>query len=268
LAAVRIATYLESERDRVVEALKKEFAGLNGDSPTVDKKDRVGKLYRATHCQVYFQENELSGINENLKETTCEIQVCSLLAHVFNEIEHDLVYKNLKGVPSDKEMDQLNSLAGITTLGDINIKTLFEATISRRQSTEGEFTDVYDFIYRLRPLFSQASNFGNNAEQLYEILIKLGLDTPKKIKEELKYDSNTAASAYELAHKLADVVNQNLEIQLEVDPLSSDQLLIVLLTDNDRVARLKSLYPSGRGVGRAPRFMSLSKQIQTFQANP
>lgn len=262
LAAVRVATYLEADRDKVVESLKKEFIGSEGQSPSVDKKDKIGKLYRATHCQVFLNEYELVGINENLKETTCEIQVCSLLAHVFNEIEHDLVYKNLKGDPSDSEKEQLEALANITKSGDTIIKTLFAATIARRLNTEGEFNDVYDFIYRMRPNFPHASNFGNNAEQLYEILTKLGLDAPTKIKELIKYDSNSATNAYELAQKLSKFLDQNQDVQLEVDPLSSDQLLILILMDSDRVSRLKELYPSGRGVGRAPRFMSVSKQLQ------
>ncbi len=264
LSAVRIATYLEAERNRVVEAIKKEFAGLNGSPPSVDIKDREGKLYRATHCQVYLKEDELTGVNENLQDTTCEIQVCSLLAHVFNEIEHDLVYKNLKGDPSVAEKDQLVSLANITKVGDTIIKTLFEATIARRQNNEGEFTDVYDFIYRMRPDFPNASNFSNNSEQLYDMLKKLGLSTPKKIKENINYDSNSAEIAYNWAQKLADSVNQNQDVQLEVDPLSSDQLLILLLMDNERVTCLKELYPSGRGVGRAPRFLSLSKHLQSI----
>lgn len=267
LAAVRIATYLESDRDRVVEAIIKEFAGLLGNPPAVDKKDCTEKLYRATHCQVYLKDTEINGINENLQGTTCEIQVCSLLAHVFNEIEHDLVYKNLKGEPSDSERDQLTSLANITKVGDTTIKTLFEATIARRQSTEGEFSDVYDFIYRMRPSFPQSTNFSNNAEQLYDILNKLGLDTPKKIKDEINYCEDSATRALELAQELADSVNQNQEIQLEIDPFSSDLLLIMILMDNDRVTRLRGLYPSGRGLGRAPRFLSIAKHLQSHQSS-
>ena len=266
LAAVRVATYLESDREKVVEAILKEFDGLNGAAPVVDIKDNAGKkLYRATHCQVYLAESELAGINENLRGTTCEIQVCSLLAHVFNEIEHDLVYKNLKGDPSVAETDQLASRANITKVGDTIIKTLVEATISRRKSSEGEFTDVYDFIYRMRPLFPQAANFGNNAEQLYEISAKLGLDTPTKIRDEIHYNSDTEQSSYELALRLADFVNSNQDIQLEVDPLSSDQLLLPLLADDNRVSRLREFYPAGRGVGRGARFLSISKQLQIMQ---
>ena len=107
LAGVRISTYLEADRDRVVQEITKLFDGPNGGLAVIEKKDKSGTLYRATHCQVALKEEDLEEPNDNLKGLTCEIQVCSLLAHVWNELEHDLVYKPTTGELSHRENESL-----------------------------------------------------------------------------------------------------------------------------------------------------------------
>lgn len=69
LAGVRIATYLESDRQQVVDEITNSFVGKNDDVPVIERIDRNEKYrhYRATHCQVYLPEEDLSGTNENLK---------------------------------------------------------------------------------------------------------------------------------------------------------------------------------------------------------
>eukprot|EP01041_Mallomonas_annulata_P040611 gene40611-64544_t len=76
LAGVRIATYLESDRNTVVEEIRKEFSGRAAGAPEIDVKDAegVGRHYKATHCQVFLLDDELAGANENLRGTTCEVQ--------------------------------------------------------------------------------------------------------------------------------------------------------------------------------------------------
>jgi ppGpp synthetase/RelA/SpoT-type nucleotidyltranferase len=73
----------------------------------VEKKDQDGRFYRATHCQVALKAEDLVEPFDNLEGITCEIQVCSLLAHVWNELEHDLVYKPTTGTFSGRESDSL-----------------------------------------------------------------------------------------------------------------------------------------------------------------
>ncbi len=116
----------------------------------------------------------------------------------------------------------------------------------------------------MRPLFPQAENFATNAGQLYEACSKLGLDSPDRIKAALNWQQDTPQRGQRRAQQLSDVVNPNQDIQLEIDPLSSDQLLLLLLANNDTVERLKQLYPSGRGVGRAPRLLSVAKHLQNL----
>jgi len=139
LAGVRITTYVETDRNSVVEAIQALFTGPEGQVH-VDKKDDTslqrGSLYRATHCQVAIRDEELSGDNDNLKGQSCEIQVCSLLAHVWNEVEHDLGYKPLAGDLSSLEQDLLRVLGKETEAGDLVITNLLEAK-ERRLNERG-----------------------------------------------------------------------------------------------------------------------------------
>jgi hypothetical protein len=60
LAGVRITTYVESDRDDVVRLLTEAFVGPGpNESVLVDKKDNNETFYRATHCQVILQRDDL-----------------------------------------------------------------------------------------------------------------------------------------------------------------------------------------------------------------
>lgn len=134
LAGVRVTTYIEGDRAKVVELIREAFSGPNDGEVQVDVMDGKAKtpLYRATHCQVMINDNEAVGDNRNLRGVGCEIQVCSLLAHVFNEIEHDITYKPLGGAVTEREKRILAALGGLTLAGDEVIVTLLEA-VERRQ---------------------------------------------------------------------------------------------------------------------------------------
>lgn len=166
LAGVRITTYVETDRNSVVEAIQALFTGPEGQVH-IDKKDDAalerGSLYRATHCQVAIRDEELSGDNDNLKGQSCEIQVCSLLAHVWNEIEHDLSYKPLAGELSSLEEDLLRVLGKETKAGDLVITYLLEAKERRLNERGGIFVDEYDFVAKMRASFPSATRLGINA---------------------------------------------------------------------------------------------------------
>lgn len=189
LAGVRVATYVETDRLKVVEAIKKIFAGPGSDHVDVDNKDEAarerGSFYRATHCQVSLRQDVLVGTYENLHGLSCEIQVCSLLAHAWNEIEHDLGYKPLSGKLSALEGQLLEVLGRQTEAGDIVISALLSEKEKRLLANQGKFADEYDFVVRMRGSFLDSPDFGSNAGQLYEELVALEMDTPQKINEQL-----------------------------------------------------------------------------------
>ena len=170
-AGVRIATYVESDRDRVTSEVTKRFRGPTGDHVHVDKKDKPESYYRATHCQVALTDDDLAGGHENLRQDSCEIQVCSLLAHVWNEIEHDLQYKPLTGELSEAEHRTLNAQGDLTRAGDTIAVSLLAATDERLANSQGAFRDQWDFVARARRYFPTAADFGAHSGQLFQELL-------------------------------------------------------------------------------------------------
>lgn len=261
LAGVRILTYLESDREAVVNEITKVFIGKSdSQTPDIDLKDRDGngKHYRATHCQIYLPDEYLDGANDNLKGTTCEIQVCSLLAHVFNEIEHDLQYKPLNGVISTTEKELLDQLGLLTKAGDITIKSLLDAADSRLKDSSGEFADVHDFVVRVRDLLKFDNKFSKNAGQLYDELIQLNINTPEKITQQLaimkgKVVNPEILSEFTALQKYAS----EKEYDFELEEGTSDILLIALL--NKHYQQIISNHPTGRGHGRPSRLASIAR---------
>jgi ppGpp synthetase/RelA/SpoT-type nucleotidyltranferase len=136
LAGARITTYFENDRSRTVAFVQQRFRGY-GTTLTIipDVKDQPTQLYRATHCLVQVKDEDAVGAYQNLKGLACEIQVCSQLAHVYNEIDHDLRYKPLSGVPSRQEHELLNAFARLMEVGDTISNQVREAVETRQRET-------------------------------------------------------------------------------------------------------------------------------------
>jgi len=267
LAGVRIATYLESDRNIVVEEIRKEFSGRAADGPEIEIKDAVGRgmHYMATHCQVFLLEDELVGSNENLRGTTCEIQVCSLLAHVFNEVEHDLQYKPLNGELSDQEKEFIDQLGLLTKAGDITIKRLLHEAESRLQGRIGAFADVYDFIARMRIEMRLAEGFAANAGQLFDELMQLELTTPEAISQAVRQGDTQPLpeiAQVEYARLKAFMATDERQADLLEDG-SSDVLLVGIL--RSRLQEVLNFHPMGRGVGRPSRLAQIASWYRRMQ---
>jgi ppGpp synthetase/RelA/SpoT-type nucleotidyltranferase len=135
LAGVRVATYLESDRWRIVEALRVHFRFIDDlwalPNPDVRNQNERGRHYRAIHCQVGLADEDPGSGGLVEKGMSCEVQVCSMLAHVWNELEHDLGYKPLTGTLGEAEVDGLDALGLLVRSGDVIIKALLDANRSR-----------------------------------------------------------------------------------------------------------------------------------------
>lgn len=259
LAGVRIITYQEADRPKVVEEILRIFIGKDNDKIRIEVKDRNGrdgKYYKATHCQVALPAEYLTD-NFNLKNTTCEIQVCSLLSHVYNEIEHDLQYKTRKGNLSKDEKILIDQLGLITRSGDITIQRLLEATNERLKLQEGEFVDVHDFAVRMGELLNLGKLFANNAGLLYDEFLNLKLDSPETIISELLDRDETLidVAKYEYSKLTKYIASKN--INITIDQNSSDLLLLVLL--RKKVVTILKDYPSITESNRLSRLFRIAK---------
>jgi ppGpp synthetase/RelA/SpoT-type nucleotidyltranferase len=266
LAAVRISPYLEADRTKLVSKLQEAFEFGSGDEqhPNPDEKSKFGRAlhYRAIHCQVLIKGEDLVGANANLARTSCEIQVCSMLAHVWNEIEHDLGYKPATGGLSERELDCLDALGQLVRAGDVLIKTLLDANQERVAAIETPFNSHHDFATRMQVHFPAATNFHDHAAQLFDVLLDFGLDSPSKIREALLSQGYQARAEKLLSELSAHIKNVGTTV-LDVESATSDQLAVLLL--DKKLDELLERYPTGRGMGRPMRLVSMAKRFDSMR---
>jgi ppGpp synthetase/RelA/SpoT-type nucleotidyltranferase len=264
LAAVRVATYRPEDQDRVVEEIKKLFSGGKEPDVAVDNKDKLknGGFYRATHCQAALRDEELVGTYENLKGTSCEIQICSMMAHVFNEVEHDIAYKPEGGGPQEAEKGLLDALGHLTRTGDHIVSQLLAANETRMKEQVGDFNDAFDFVARLRKEFPGADLSGN-AGQLFDEMQSFKLTSLDKLKQsigEARFNTETGSKIIEDFN--AYITNKG-DMDFLLDKQSSDLVLALVL--DKCAAKIEENHPAGRGLGRPPRIRSIATRFLEFR---
>ena len=233
LSAVRIATYETRHEAQAVDLVCKRFHSEAGGTPVAEAKDyqndpsRRDNFYRATHVEVCLRPDDLVGTYSNVARVPCEIQVCSMMAHVWNEIEHDLGYKPFSGALSQFERDQLRHLGMMVRAADDTISHLLAATDQRLSAETTPFADVYDFVARLRPWFPGV-DFGRHAGPLFEILRPLRLLTPDAIRRQIDLSDPLSDHAKARLEQLAEG-GFFFSSFLDLHANSSDLLLVALL---------------------------------------
>ncbi len=267
LAGVRIITYQECDRPKVVEEIRKTFTGKDSQEIQIDIKDKngnEGKYYKATHCQVVLTADQMKD-HINLIDTSCEIQVCSLLSHVYNEIEHDLQYKPRAGSLSADEKLLIDQLGLITRSGDITIRRLLEATSERMKQHTGEFVDVHDFVIRMGEMLGIGTDFTRNAGVLYDEFIALGLNSPETIVSSLLDEGENLQTVAEAEFERLHRYLLSCHSPVNLDPHSSDLLLLVLLRRKlPDVLQPYSLHTRTEQVSRIQRIALLYKENNHF----
>lgn len=259
LAGVRVATFRTEDEGRVVEEIKRRFRGAGSGAVQVERKDRLTEdgfgFYRASHCQAFLLEEELAGPYEDLRDVFGEIQVCSMMAQVWNEIEHDIGYKPTGGGPQRVERSLLKALGHLTRSADEVISRLLEANADRLQEQTGEFQDVFDFVARLRGRFPGA-DLSRHGGPLFEELVALGVRSPEELKSQIGAENFDPVVAAEKLSEFNGFLIANNRLDLHLDEQSSDLLLVLLL---ERFAgRIVANHPTGRGKGRPPRIRSVA----------
>lgn len=261
LSAVRVATYEARHETEVVSLICERFVSDNDGVPIPDIKDRQtdpsrrDNFYRATHVEACLPQSDLVGTYANVARVPCEIQVCSMMAHVWNEIEHDLVYKPFAGELSALEKLKQKHLGTHVRMADDFISELLAATDERLAAETSQFVDVYDFVARLRPWFPGV-DFSKHSGPLLEVLRPLRLDTPQKVRRQIDLSEPLLHGAQE---RVAAFGAQSQLIRLLIDANSSDLLLAALLPKMARIfARVQS-----NDVGVA-RIRELAQMYLTF----
>lgn len=276
LAGVRIATYQYEDCAKVIDHLQQTFNGPDGDIQ-IDAKDRHiqdrTNFYRAIHAQVCLPEDELIGTYDNIADISCEVQICTMIAHVWNEIEHDIGYKPELGGPSEDEKKLIEMLGHTVRQGDQQISMLLAANARRLSQSSSPtepdpqtrpFRDVHDFVSRMQDYQDRAMpNFAKNSGQLFDLLEDLSLNIPSTLEEALQ-----PFDAAELRHEV-DLFSTFLGTKglsnLAPDNSSSDLFLLRLFSE--RLDPILDLHKGrvGRGRGRPTRLYRLARQFREWK---
>jgi ppGpp synthetase/RelA/SpoT-type nucleotidyltranferase len=266
-AGVRVATYRPEDQDHVEQEICQIFVGPDGGSVVPDPKDNINfeksRFYRGVHCQVCLPEEELVGDFENLRGASCEIQICSMMAHVWNEIEHDIAYKPLGMGPGPIEKGLLLALGHLTCSGDATISRLLEATEHRLAEQTGDFTDVHDFVARMRKDY-EGIELSVNAGIAFDLIKILDLMNPEKIASLVGTGKGPIGEAQALIGKFNAYLDSIGASDLRLNPHSADVLSVALL---ERDAKRIGDYYIEHSASRPPRAAMLARRYLEFLDN-
>ena len=280
LAGVRIAAYQHEDCEKLKHHLLEVFRGPAGGDVPVDIKDHhkddPQRFYRAIHGQVCLPIDELVGTYDNVDDISCEVQICTMMAHVWNEVEHDIGYKPDGVEPTESEKRLLLMLGHTVRAGDEQISMLLAANMRRvghehepRQGAhpdqpERAFRDVHDFVSRMQDYENQAMpEFAKYSGQLFDLLTDLKINSPSKLIDALRPFNVDALK--NLANDFSEHLEGNDLDGLAPDSESSDLILLCLL--ERKLTQILGIHKgrAGRGRGRPTRLHRMAKHYQSWK---
>ena len=121
IVGCRIISYFEDDVDKIVDIVKKEF--IIDEENSINKKnilesDKFGYLSYHLVCSINDKRLELPEY-QKYEGIKFEIQIRSILQHAWAEIEHDIGYKSILGIPKEIRR-KFSRIAGLLETADEN----------------------------------------------------------------------------------------------------------------------------------------------------
>jgi ppGpp synthetase/RelA/SpoT-type nucleotidyltranferase len=204
LAGVRITLAFPNDVEEVKQFLiaqfgdvEQRFWGLDENGNAVERTEKGRFIgYRATHFLVKWKQLESGSrwyITEEHVGRTVEIQVTSILMNAWQEAHHDLVYKQLNGVPSDDEKSLIDMINGIAHAGEMALVQLQKILKRRVETLSREFADEYEVGTWLKTHLPELLGVKKldyipmlqRLETLFDVLRIFGVTTPSKLEKDL-----------------------------------------------------------------------------------
>ena len=187
LAAVRVATYVQTDENKVTEAICRRFASPAGSAVVVDLKDKARQQPRE-----FLQSGSPRSVlaRAGYRWHLCQRRRRSVrspgLQHDGARLERDRTRHRLQAHerPLAIEKSTLINIGHLTRSGDGMLSQLLAATDAHNAEQTSAFTDVYDFVARARRWFP-GTDFATNAGPLFEELQTLRLNTPSGIQRQI-----------------------------------------------------------------------------------
>lgn len=259
LAGCRVIFYLDSDMQRFIEHIYKEFSVIK-NIPKFSPDD-----YNAHHLVVHLNKDRLN-LTEYSKFTglRCEIQLTTVLYHAWSEMAHDITYKSRKEL-SDFDQPAFESLK--KQFSDVMQNHIRQASYSfefiykqSQKLQEGKRIFDIQFLEGI-PKTTSNNELYENLSLLHKYVQEFGDKTPKEIdiisivenaikkaKDSAPQPIKTAIGDLEGRH-YADIVTVCLDILSELKYLHTDKifnLLIQLSISHDPSARKKALEILGK----------------------
>ncbi len=163
IAAIRITTYFSDDVDVVARIIEREFAVLAEHS--TDKRetldpDRFG--YQSLHYVATLASARCEFVEyQRFDGLKIEIQIRSILQHAWAEIEHDIGYKSVSGIPRDVRR-RFARVAGLLELADAEFASIRKSLEEYKGAVVAEIRDdpakVELDLLSLRALYTLDSN--------------------------------------------------------------------------------------------------------------
>lgn len=194
LAGVRIALYYPRHGEEVKNILNNEFTVV--DKKTINRMgideaihggyDRWFPGYCAKHYRVQLKNGTVNQEGVPIHNTKVEIQVVSVLRHVWAEVEHDVVYKGK--VPASRDDHRiLDGLSGAVFLGECFLDQLYQSQVAKVTTDNKGFETVYalgSFLWNWTASLGHCQvEYPVEVEFLKDLLGILGLNNPKTLRD-------------------------------------------------------------------------------------
>ena len=169
LAGVRILLYRPQDIEPACREIESLFALPEGQRYRRDHEHTEG--YQARHRVVALRDEMMEGDPRlsNLQGVHCEVQVVTLANHIWNELEHDIVYKTPTGQPSSEQTGLLQTLRDQMTVIEKSVARLMEATERQRASNLASIESPQDLQQALK--VRCARTIKGDFERLLELLV-------------------------------------------------------------------------------------------------
>jgi ppGpp synthetase/RelA/SpoT-type nucleotidyltranferase len=182
LAGARVLLYRPEDLDPTCALIERMFAVPA--EPRYRKDHNNAKGYRARHRVATLRDDDLRGELRNLAGVHCEIQVTTIIDHIWNEPEHDIRYKSATGLPSAEQSAFLRSLrAQLDGVVD-TVTALTEATNEEIARKEAPLQAADELRRALETMHGRA--LSGDFSRLFDILIKTHRSISRALLEAVK----------------------------------------------------------------------------------
>ncbi|KAK0638348.1 hypothetical protein DIS24_g9881 [Lasiodiplodia hormozganensis] len=177
------------ENAAVTEVVRRDIDG----SDTEDEYQNRFAGYQAAHYRVRLKPGHP---REFHSEDQVEIQVMSVLQSAWSEVEHNILYKQLKGRPSQPEKSMLDGLNGLVSIGELYLEQLsriYDERIAHEKHKDEPFANKYELgsflTSTMRGNRVPADDFTMSSVELLRRFLKLesvNLDSKTRLSDKLQ----------------------------------------------------------------------------------